>query len=196
MSVASTEQAIVRFADAVGQLNPRRSGRIVSIGEMPEVKAFAAVLAIPNGQDWEAGECNRCRAQMQVRRVGSWVVCPESVACEACIQRHRDEERLRHHQQYWEHVCPEQFRTTDKAPQGLPGGPVRRAQEERPEAVPVLLRPHRHRQDQGVAMLDAEKRALLRDQRVGVLWPGKLGTLQAATSTPSRSTGTLGMTTC
>lgn len=111
-SVPALGQSIVRFADAIGQLNPRRGGRILEIGQMPEIKAFTGIHLHPNGNELVPGVCPHCQKPTDVARIVLHVT-PEGWACDACRAKAEKEERQNRARKYWEKVCPPLYRETD-----------------------------------------------------------------------------------
>jgi hypothetical protein len=108
----SIERSIVRLADAVGSLNPRRSGRIVSIGDITEVQAFASILNVRNGGDMLDAACPHCGKVVPCARV-VLTVSAESWGCDECrdaAQKRHDTERIK---KLWDKICPELYRKTD-----------------------------------------------------------------------------------
>lgn len=177
------EQSIMRLAELVGKMNPTRSNQIAALDlvgfELPRlpkmnVHTLAALLQLPGANEVITATCNHCAAPIECRRV----VAP-SVACDACIEKHVTEEKMKRYQRYWETVCPERYRATQTDHEDFPApiyADLRKIQKENPSQSFFLYGPTGSCKTRvGMLLL---KRAMLADGYVGVLWPEKLATLK------------------
>lgn len=108
----SLAHQIVRLADAVGQLNPRRGGRIVEIGEIAEVGALATITQVANPEEMLPACCPHCGTETTIARVVAEVA-PGSWACDACRSKAEKEDRHNRARKVWEKTCPPLYRETD-----------------------------------------------------------------------------------
>lgn len=190
------EQSLVRLTDVIGNLNPKRWGKHdefdrvkFELPRMPWMNVHTlATLTVPPGPDAQeaqiqayqtaqeivAAKCNHCQADLQCRRIVS-----PFVACDACIEKHTTDEKMKRYQRYWESICPERYRATQTDHKDFPGpiyNELRKIQKENPSQSFFLYGPTGSCKTRvGMLLL---KRAMLADGYVGVLWPEKLATLR------------------
>ncbi len=177
--VETLEQTIARLADVIGHLNPKRWGKHDEIDrvafELPSlprmnVHTLAALTKHPLANEMVRVKCNHCPTTFECRRI----VAP-FVACDACIEKATHDEKMKLHQRYWEHVCPERFRKTDPKHKDFPLAVFKDLRKEDPKKSLFLYGPTGTCKTR-VGMLLLQHH-LVRDQRVGVLWPEKLRSL-------------------
>lgn len=171
------ERSIARLADAIGLLHPDRRHRVeeidgvrLTIPGWPEMNAhvLAEFVKLPACNEVILAKCNHCDAQVETRRM----VAP-FVACDPCIERIISGEKLAANRDIWERICPERFRQTDVNHPDFPKAVYEDLKKTAGTKQSLFLFGPTGSSKTRVGMLML-KRALLRDQRVGVLWPEKL----------------------
>lgn len=174
-------QSITRFADAVATLNPRISGRIRLLSHVTldffdcMVQDLGVAVESAYANELVEQKCHHCEAVLTCRRI----VAP-FVACDECISKHRQAERLEHHRRYWEHVCPERYRDTDTKHADFPRAIYAElVRDEADAGKSFFLIGPTGRGKTRVAMLLLKRALVRRDAHVGVLWPEKISTLRS-----------------
>ena len=171
------EHSIVRLADAIGLLHPDRRHRIeeidgvkLTIPGWPPMNSYvlAEFVKLPACNELILAKCNHCEAQVETRRM----VAP-FVACDACIERIITAEKMEANRAVWERICPATFRETDVKHADFPKVIYADLVKSAGTKQSLFLYGPTGSSKTRVGMLML-KRALLRDQRVGVLWPEKL----------------------
>jgi hypothetical protein len=130
------------------------------------------VLGQPDANKIVTAKCNHCPTTLQCRAI----VAP-MVACAACIQAHAQADKEKMYREYWQKVCPEDFRDTSLTHEGFPADIVAALKKKDPARSLFFYGPTGTAKTR-VAMLMLYE-ALLRGQRVGVLWPEKLAGLKS-----------------
>lgn len=153
--------------------HPREIERcLVDIFDVP-LGQLNAIIQAPYSQELVDAECNHCKATLTCERIKS-----PFIACDSCIEKHLEAEKDGRQKKYWEHVCPERFRSTDQTFKDWPAAiwrTVRTEQNANPKRSFFLYGPTGTcKTRMGMLLL---KYALRDDRRVGVLWPEKLRTL-------------------
>lgn len=172
------ELSIVRLADAIGLLHPDRRHRVEEIGgvkmQIPgwplpmNFHVLSEFVKLPAANELIQAKCNHCEAIVETRRM----IAP-FVACEPCIERIVTGEKMEANRSVWEKICPATFRATDEKHPDFPVAIYQDLKKKAGSKQSLFLFGPTGSSKTRVGMLML-KRALLRDQRVGVLWPEKL----------------------
>ncbi len=176
------EKDIVRFTDAIGLMNPKSSSRYDTLGEtvFPDwlggcrIGDLPAIMADPYTQELVSVKCNHCETMIECRRIVS-----PFVACDSCIERIQHDEKINMYAGYWKQVCPANYRETNIHREGFPLAiwkEVQQLDKATPGQSFFLYGPTEAGKTRVAFLL--LKQALLRGERVGVLWPEKISTLK------------------
>jgi DNA replication protein DnaC len=175
VNVPALGRSIVRLADAIGNLNPRRGGRILEIGQMQEIQVFASICRIDNPNEMLPASCPHCQAQTTVARV-VLEIAAESWACDACRSKAQKEERHAKARKYWEKVCPPLYRETDPNHADFPKAVLEELLKVDPTQSLFLYGPTGACKTRMAMRL--VRHHIIRGDSVAVIWPHQLRTLQ------------------
>lgn len=174
-NIPALARSITRFADAIGQLNPRRGGRILEIGQMQEIQAFAGISRIANPNEMHDAACPHCNAVVPVANVVLQVAA-DSWACDACREKAAKADRNSKAVKAWERVCPELYRQTDVNHADFPKAVLDEVLAGDPSQSLFLYGPT------GACKTRMAMRIIrshiIRGQSVAVIWPHQLRQLQ------------------
>ncbi len=171
------DRSIARLADAFGLLHPDRRHRVETIDGVrfcipgwPEMNChtLSEFTRLPQANELITAKCNHCETRVQTRRM----VAP-FVACEECIERITSADKRDSNSGIWKKICPERFRQTDLTHVDFPKAIYADLKKNAGSKQSLFLYGPTRTGKTRVGMLMLE-RAMLRDQRVGVLWPEKL----------------------
>lgn len=174
-NVPALGRSIVRLADAIGQLNPRRGGRILEIGQMQEIQTFAAIARITNPNEMHAADCPHCGVSTSVANVVLQVA-PESWACDACRAKAEKEEKNNRARKLWEKICPELYRQTDVNHADFPKAVLEEVLALDPTQSLFLYGPTGACKTRTAMRI--VRHHVIKGQSVAVIWPHQLRTLQ------------------
>lgn len=174
-NVPALGRSIVRLADAIGNLNPRRGGRILEIGQMQEIQVFAAISHITNPNEMHDAACPHCQAVVPVANVVLQVA-PESWACDACRSKAEKDDRNAKARKYWEKVCPPLYRETDVNHADFPKAALDEILALDPTQSLFLYGPTGSCKTR--TAMRVIRSHVIRGQSVSVIWPHQLRTLQ------------------
>jgi DNA replication protein DnaC len=143
-----------------------------------QIAQLASLIDHPESNELVSIVCNdgrhtraRCETMIECRKIVS-----PFVACDPCIAKAAQDAATKMHKDYWESICPAQFRKTDVTRQDFPLAIYKEAKAIDPTKSLFLYGPS----DTGktrVAMLLLKRRLHL-GKRVGILWPEKVSTLK------------------
>lgn len=140
----------------------------VSLGSLGEM------IASPQAQLVVKAKCRQCGCELETIAINT-----PFVACDACIAKHRKDERTKRHREFWEGLCPASYRDTDIARADFPAAiwqEVKAEYDAKPDQSWFLYGPTGAAKTR-LAML-LMKRALHRkDLNVQVIWPERLAGL-------------------
>jgi DNA replication protein DnaC len=145
----------------------------VDLFDVP-VAHLHALITDPYAQQVVDAKCHHCDTVLQCQRI----VAP-FLACDECIERHKEAETTERHRKFWEHVCPERFRSTDPKHADFPGAifaDLKKALRDNSNQSFFLYGPTGSCKTR-VGMLLLKMQLHWFNRRVGVLWPEKVRTL-------------------
>lgn len=171
------DRSIARLADAFGLLHPDRKHRFeqidgvrMNIPGWPDMNCHVLTefVNLPACNEVILAKCNHCDVQLETRRMNA-----PFVACDACIERIATAEKMNANRAIWEKVCPASFRETNQKHKDFPAAIYADLKKNvGPKQSLFCFGPTGSGKTRvGMLLL---KRALLRGERVGVLWPEKL----------------------
>ncbi len=124
-------------------------------------------------KDMIAGECSACHCELQVMRLFQSLT-----ACDACREKSEHDEALKRAEKHWKEICPGAFRNTSKEHADFPKGAFATLNDWTGQKSLFLYGPSRAGKTRAAMLL--LKRAMLKGQHVGVLWPEQLKAVKFA----------------
>lgn len=172
---------INRLAAVIGTMAPRRNANYDTVAGVRmefldcNIYEFTNAFNSPEGQALVTVKCRHCDEMIECRKIVS-----PFVACDPCIARVTREHKVKMYREYWEQVCPENYRDTKIDHPNFPLAIWKdvKAQDKATSSQSWFCFGPSGEGKTRVAFL-LLKAALFRGQRVGVLWPEKLSTLKS-----------------
>lgn len=161
-----------------GMFGETKVGELAVLGRHPEHRLMQKVIidcpGWPNGH----GGRNECSAKAQFECT---VFFSEVTACDECVQKYLEAEKIHAYKRAWESICPEGFRDTDLNHPDFPKAQYLQLKGWSGEKSLFFIGDSRTGKSR-LAML-ALKRCLLSGKSVGVVWPEKLKSTNFAKDT-------------